>query len=176
MIRQVLEAKAGYYDKPIATLDFASLYPSIMMAYNLCYCTLVTALLFAIHFHNRLCSYCKLLNVFCSTLSIEIVLKATGALVVILTATTVQVRAEDQHRLNLAPELVTKTPSGDIFVKASLEKVCPQQSSEFPFVCLSCFVRRKLLCNVPRSYRVFNLLSVIKLLSLFYLLVDRVIF
>ncbi|KAL2630232.1 hypothetical protein R1flu_014918 [Riccia fluitans] len=37
----VLEAKAGFYEKPIATLDFASLYPSIMMAYNLCYCTLV---------------------------------------------------------------------------------------------------------------------------------------
>lgn len=26
---------------PIATLDFASLYPSIMMAHNLCYTTLV---------------------------------------------------------------------------------------------------------------------------------------
>lgn len=38
----VLEAKQGYYDKPIATLDFASLYPSIMMAHNLCYCTLLT--------------------------------------------------------------------------------------------------------------------------------------
>lgn len=38
---QVLEAKAGFFEKPIATLDFASLYPSIMMAYNLCYCTLV---------------------------------------------------------------------------------------------------------------------------------------
>ncbi|KAK1403943.1 DNA-directed DNA polymerase [Heracleum sosnowskyi] len=38
---KVLEARAGFYEKPIATLDFASLYPSIMMAYNLCYCTLV---------------------------------------------------------------------------------------------------------------------------------------
>lgn len=38
---QVLEPRAGFYEKPIATLDFASLYPSIMMAYNLCYCTLV---------------------------------------------------------------------------------------------------------------------------------------
>ncbi|XP_020588039.1 DNA polymerase delta catalytic subunit [Phalaenopsis equestris] len=38
----VLEAKTGFYEKPIATLDFASLYPSIMMAYNLCYCTLLT--------------------------------------------------------------------------------------------------------------------------------------
>ena len=39
----VLDAKAGYYELPIATLDFASLYPSIMMAHNLCYCTLVPA-------------------------------------------------------------------------------------------------------------------------------------
>lgn len=37
----VLEANQGYYEKPVATLDFASLYPSIMMAHNLCYCTLV---------------------------------------------------------------------------------------------------------------------------------------
>lgn len=43
---QVLEAKAGFYEKPIATLDFASLYPSIMMAYNLCYSTLVILLTF----------------------------------------------------------------------------------------------------------------------------------
>ncbi|KAF9611372.1 hypothetical protein IFM89_031384, partial [Coptis chinensis] len=38
----VLEAKTGFYEKPITTLDFTSLYPSIMMAYNLCYCNLVT--------------------------------------------------------------------------------------------------------------------------------------
>lgn len=36
-----MEPKQGYYDKPIATLDFASLYPSIMMAHNLCYTTLL---------------------------------------------------------------------------------------------------------------------------------------
>merc|ERR1719145_194665 len=39
----VLEPLCAYYDKPIATLDFASLYPSIMMAHNLCYTTLVPA-------------------------------------------------------------------------------------------------------------------------------------
>ncbi len=38
----VVEPLRGYYDKPIATLDFASLYPSIMMAHNLCYSTLLT--------------------------------------------------------------------------------------------------------------------------------------
>ena len=37
----VLDPKKAYYEVPIATLDFASLYPSIMQAYNLCYSTLV---------------------------------------------------------------------------------------------------------------------------------------
>ena len=37
----VLDPIKAYYEIPIATLDFASLYPSIMMAYNLCYSTLV---------------------------------------------------------------------------------------------------------------------------------------
>eukprot|EP01132_Coremiostelium_polycephalum_P009895 gene9895-12137_t len=38
----VLEPKAAFYTVPIATLDFTSLYPSIMMAHNLCYSTLLT--------------------------------------------------------------------------------------------------------------------------------------
>ena len=37
----VIEPKKAYYLNPIATLDFASLYPSIMMAHNLCYSTLI---------------------------------------------------------------------------------------------------------------------------------------
>ncbi|BEI82815.1 hypothetical protein CcaverHIS002_0306830 [Cutaneotrichosporon cavernicola] len=37
----VIEPRKGYYDTPITTLDFASLYPSIMMAHNLCYTTLL---------------------------------------------------------------------------------------------------------------------------------------
>ncbi|WCJ37598.1 DNA polymerase delta catalytic subunit [Euphorbia peplus] len=68
----VLEARAGFYEKPIATLDFASLYPSIMMAYNLCYCTLVTP--------------------------------------------------EDVRKLNLPPECINRTPSGETFVKSDLQK------------------------------------------------------
>ena len=38
----VLEPIKSYYQTPISTLDFASLYPSIMQAYNLCYSTLVS--------------------------------------------------------------------------------------------------------------------------------------
>ncbi|KAI4149062.1 MAG: hypothetical protein LQ341_001411 [Variospora aurantia] len=37
----VIEPSRGYYDVPIATLDFASLYPSIIQAHNLCYTTLL---------------------------------------------------------------------------------------------------------------------------------------
>jgi len=37
----VIEPKRGYYTEPITTLDFASLYPSIMIAHNLCYTTMV---------------------------------------------------------------------------------------------------------------------------------------
>lgn len=37
----VIEPEKGYYDVPIATLDFASLYPSIIQAHNLCYTTLL---------------------------------------------------------------------------------------------------------------------------------------
>ena len=39
----VIEPIRGYYSQPIATLDFSSLYPSIMMAHNLCYTTLLNA-------------------------------------------------------------------------------------------------------------------------------------
>lgn len=37
----VIDPIKGFYDVPIATLDFTSLYPSIMQAHNLCYTTLL---------------------------------------------------------------------------------------------------------------------------------------
>lgn len=39
----VIEPLRGFYEDPIATLDFSSLYPSIMMAHNLCYTTLIAS-------------------------------------------------------------------------------------------------------------------------------------
>lgn len=37
----VLPPRPAYYQTPVATLDFASLYPSIMQAYNLCFSSIV---------------------------------------------------------------------------------------------------------------------------------------
>ena len=37
----VIDPVKGYYEHPIATLDFASLYPSIMQAHNLCFSSLI---------------------------------------------------------------------------------------------------------------------------------------
>ena len=34
-----LKSRVGYYTEPISVCDFASLYPSIMRAHNMCYCT-----------------------------------------------------------------------------------------------------------------------------------------
>lgn len=37
----MLECKTGFYQEPCVVLDFASLYPSIMIAHNLCYTTII---------------------------------------------------------------------------------------------------------------------------------------
>lgn len=37
----IIDPKRGFYADPIVTLDFASYYPSIAIAYNLCYTTLL---------------------------------------------------------------------------------------------------------------------------------------
>lgn len=37
----VIEPTRGFYLEPVATLDFSSLYPSIMVAHNMCYTTLI---------------------------------------------------------------------------------------------------------------------------------------
>lgn len=38
----VIEPRVGFYKRPVATLDFAGLYPHLMMKYNLCFSTFVS--------------------------------------------------------------------------------------------------------------------------------------
>lgn len=35
----VMEPESGFYGDPVIVLDFQSLYPSMIIAYNLCFCT-----------------------------------------------------------------------------------------------------------------------------------------
>ena len=37
----VIEPRRAFYKDPVSVLDFSSLYPSIMMAHNLCYTSLI---------------------------------------------------------------------------------------------------------------------------------------
>lgn len=99
-----------YYSIPIATLDFSSLYPSIMMAHNLCYTTLLqkTAqdkyrceaqgfvwLLF--HQGNTVCLFADFS-----------VLHHHGEKILCI--------------FSLSSEDFIKTPTGDLFVKSSVRK------------------------------------------------------
>lgn len=34
-----MEPESGFYKDPVVVLDFQSLYPSMIIAYNLCFCT-----------------------------------------------------------------------------------------------------------------------------------------
>lgn len=52
----VIDPKRGFYTVPITTLDFSSLYPSIMNQHNLCYSTLVAAGEYCEHGHNATAS------------------------------------------------------------------------------------------------------------------------
>lgn len=94
----MLDAKQGFYRTPVATLDFASLYPSIMMAHNLCYSTLVPR------------GRCVCIGAVCTTVCTSV--WYTGDL-----KTSTHAREHD-----LPPEHVTRTPSGDCFVRAELSK------------------------------------------------------
>ena len=109
---QVLEARAGFYEKPIATLDFASLYPSIMMAYNLCYCTLVKYSSLIV-----ICSESSVTDI--KNISTKVQLRLLSVEVLI----SMKVTPEDARKFNIPPECVNKTPSGETFVKPNLQKV-----------------------------------------------------
>lgn len=64
----VIEPTRGYYDEnsPVTTLDFSSLYPSIMMSYNLCYSTLIPRSDWANHddsiYHTTPYDNCRFVN------------------------------------------------------------------------------------------------------------------
>lgn len=95
-----------YYSIPIATLDFSSLYPSIMMAHNLCYTTLLQK--------GAQDKYrCEVQGSVCLSA---------------FPPGTYEFSVLHQHDektlyiFSLSPEDFIKTPTGDLFVKSSVRK------------------------------------------------------
>jgi DNA polymerase delta subunit 1 len=117
----VIEPMRGYYTEPIATLDFASLYPSIMQAHNLCYTTLVSQKDAA----ARLCNYLLLplpLNP-CPPISLHPL-----SIYRLFWNTLLFLAAPDDY---------WKTPNGDCFVKSAKQKgLLPQILEELLQVCV----------------------------------------
>lgn len=77
-----------------------------MMAYNLCYCTLVCSFAICYNFLKDLSNLCIVI------LDFDNFMKVTP---------------EDVRKLALPPESVHKTPSGDTFVKSNLQKVSAKE-------------------------------------------------
>lgn len=76
------------------------------MAYNLCYCTLVRYYAICYNFLQHLSNLCIIILDFDNS---------------------TKVTPEDVRKLALPPESVHKTPSGDTFVKSSLQKVSAKE-------------------------------------------------
>nr|QRE02495.1 DNA polymerase catalytic subunit [Otarine gammaherpesvirus 4] len=53
----VINPKAGFYNNPVLVVDFASLYPSIIQAHNLCYSTMILDEDLQHHTHLKPCDY-----------------------------------------------------------------------------------------------------------------------
>lgn len=106
-----------YYSVPIATLDFSSLYPSIMMAHNLCYTTLLQkGQVDKLGWEECLCvMWC----IFLWYAWILLILIVMYSILWLIQAVLLCVCA---CVFSLSPEDFIRTPTGDLFVKSSVRK------------------------------------------------------
>lgn len=110
----------GFYKTPIATLDFASLYPSIMMAHNLCYSTLLTPqqVRAGVFTCVRLCVGGDApFSMAAAQGTISSIQAATPTRAHTRTHPTTHPQASQ-----LPPEAYERSPSGDCFVRGSVAK------------------------------------------------------
>ena len=115
----VLEAKTGYYTRPVAGLDFASLYPSIMIAHNMCYSTVVLD-----PKHNNLAGVDYSTIVCNETLSVSFVQSQPGVLSGILQSLWKN-RKTTKREMNAAtdPFLKTVLNAKQLAIKVSMNSI-----------------------------------------------------
>ncbi|KAK1386104.1 DNA polymerase [Heracleum sosnowskyi] len=111
----VMEPESGFYADPVVVLDFQSLYPSMMIAYNLCFCTCLGKVAPAKSNTLGVSSYSPDPNVLLD-LKDEILLTPNGVMYV-----------PSKVRRGVLPRLLEEILSTRIMVKQAMKKLAPSE-------------------------------------------------
>lgn len=111
----VMEPKSGFYADPVVILDFQSLYPSMIIAYNLCFCTCLGKVTSTKANILGVSSYSPDKNVM-HNLKDEILLTPNGVMYV-----------PPRVRKGVLPRLLEEILDTRIMVKTAMKKLAPGQ-------------------------------------------------
>nr|XP_043618935.1 DNA polymerase zeta catalytic subunit [Erigeron canadensis] len=109
----VMEPESGFYADPVVVLDFQSLYPSMVIAYNLCFCTCLGKVTPSKPNTLGVSSYTPDPNVLCE-LKNEVLLTPNGVMYV-----------PSKVREGVLPRLLNEILSTRIMVKQAMKKLSP---------------------------------------------------
>ncbi|KAI8527302.1 hypothetical protein RHMOL_Rhmol12G0065400 [Rhododendron molle] len=111
----VMEPESGFYADPVVVLDFQSLYPSMIIAYNLCFCTCLGNVVPSKANTLGVSSFSPDLHVL-RDLKQEILLTPNGVMYV-----------PSKVRKGVLPRLLEEILSTRIMVKQAMKKLAPSQ-------------------------------------------------
>ncbi|XP_055816734.1 DNA polymerase zeta catalytic subunit [Solanum dulcamara] len=111
----VMEPKSGFYADPVVVLDFQSLYPSMIIAYNLCFCTCLGKVTSTKANILGVSSYSPDKNVM-HNINDEILLTPNGVMYV-----------PPKVRKGVLPRLLEEILDTRIMVKTAMKKLAPGQ-------------------------------------------------
>ncbi|GFY91942.1 recovery protein 3 [Actinidia rufa] len=112
----VMEPESGFYADPVVVLDFQSLYPSMIIAYNLCFCTCLG---------NVMPSKANTLGV--SSFSPDLHILRDLKHDILLTPNGVMYVPSKVVRKGILPRLLEEILSTRILVKQAMKKLTPSQ-------------------------------------------------
>ncbi|KAI4349976.1 hypothetical protein L6164_010509 [Bauhinia variegata] len=111
----VMEPESGFYSDPVVVFDFQSLYPSMIIAYNLCFCTCLGKVLATKSNTLGVCSYSPEKHIL-QDLKDKILLTPNGVMFV-----------PSKVRRGVLPRLLEEILSTRIMVKQAMKKLAPSE-------------------------------------------------
>ncbi|KAL1216430.1 DNA polymerase zeta catalytic subunit [Cardamine amara subsp. amara] len=111
----VMEPESAFYDDPVIVLDFQSLYPSMIIAYNLCFCTCLGKL-----------AHLKMNTLGVSSYSLD--LNVLQDLNQILQTPNSVMYVPSEERRGILPRLLEEIVSTRIMVKKAMKKLTPSEA------------------------------------------------